>query len=460
MYFYDNQVRRYIAQFLRIFSDINFRTSPDENGMSFESRVPIKYGDMSRQVASILNSNTENVVLTVPSMAGYVKGLEIDSANRMDPMLVTTANIAEQEFDSVANSYEAKKGNSYSIERYMPVPYILTMRLDIMTSNTDTKLQILEQILTIFNPSIQLQQNENVADWSRVFEVEMTHVEWSNRNVPVNSDTNYDIASLDFKMNIWINPAAKEKRERVIKNIITRVFDSNEEPLDWETPFSNEITRVQTTSENLYLEVSQDASGYHGKLLLPYGVEGETISWSQKLETVGDIIPNHSRIKLRLSDDIEDESGDVYGLITSVGDTDPDIINFNIDMDTMPATINESPFSRFIDPLSTYPGNGIDVNSNAEPLKYLLLSDNPTDLPLITVTNANWGGLEAYANDIIEYSNGTWYVVFSAASSVDGVYAICTDDGAHYKFASNEWSYTLLGEFTPTYWAIMDVRQR
>ena len=62
-------------------------------------------------------------------------------------------------------------GNLYSTDRYMPVPYNLTMQVDIWSGNTDQKLQLLEQILILFNPSIQLQQNTNPLDWTSVFEV-------------------------------------------------------------------------------------------------------------------------------------------------------------------------------------------------------------------------------------------------------------------------------------------------
>ena len=38
----------------------------------------------------------------------------------------------------------------------MPVPYNLTMQVDIWTSNSDQKFQLLEQILTLYNPSVDI----------------------------------------------------------------------------------------------------------------------------------------------------------------------------------------------------------------------------------------------------------------------------------------------------------------
>ena len=78
----------------------------------------------------------------------------------------------------------------------MPVPYNLTIQMDLWSNNTDTKLQVLEQIFILFNPSIQLQSNSNPLDWTSVFEVELTDIAWSNRSVPVGTDDSIDISTL------------------------------------------------------------------------------------------------------------------------------------------------------------------------------------------------------------------------------------------------------------------------
>jgi hypothetical protein len=39
------------------------------------------------------------------------------------------------------------------------------MQVDIWSTNEEMKLQILEQILVLFNPAIDFQKNENPFDW-------------------------------------------------------------------------------------------------------------------------------------------------------------------------------------------------------------------------------------------------------------------------------------------------------
>ena len=53
----------------------------------------------------------------------------------------------------------------------MPVPYNLTMQVTIGTLIQDTKLQLMEQILVLFNPTIQLQQNSNPFGWTQIMKL-------------------------------------------------------------------------------------------------------------------------------------------------------------------------------------------------------------------------------------------------------------------------------------------------
>ena len=65
----------------------------------------------------------------------------------------------------------------------------------------------------MFNPSIQLQQNTNPLDWTSVFEVELTDMQWSNRSIPAGVDETIDVSTLTFTLPIWLSPPAKVKRQ-------------------------------------------------------------------------------------------------------------------------------------------------------------------------------------------------------------------------------------------------------
>ena len=146
-FFYDEQLRRYILQFLRIFSDFYIELPPDGNGVRAQKRVPVVYGDMSRMVAQILRNNDQNTSITAPLMSGYITAIDMAADRRQDPMNVNPVRAIERTYNNETGLYESTVGNRYTVERHMPVPINLPMNLDCWTTNTTDKFQLLEQIL-------------------------------------------------------------------------------------------------------------------------------------------------------------------------------------------------------------------------------------------------------------------------------------------------------------------------
>ena len=67
-YFYDAQIERFLAQFIRMLSGFQVEYGQDRVGNTTLQRVPVYYGDGSRQVASIINNMSENAMPTVPAI--------------------------------------------------------------------------------------------------------------------------------------------------------------------------------------------------------------------------------------------------------------------------------------------------------------------------------------------------------------------------------------------------------
>ncbi len=160
-FFYDGQIRRYVTQFMRVFIGFKYKTGDDTL-----RHIPVLYGDLTRQVAAIIKENSENKMPTVPRIACYISGLEMDNTRLADASFVSKLNIRERAWNSVDGEiqYQNVQGGGYTIERLMPTPFKLKMKADIWTSNTDQKLQIVEQILMLFNPSLEIQTTDNYID--------------------------------------------------------------------------------------------------------------------------------------------------------------------------------------------------------------------------------------------------------------------------------------------------------
>jgi hypothetical protein len=219
-FFYDGQIRRYLLQIIRLLS--NFVVKQGDGTLI---RVPVMYGDIDRQVATIINQNSEASLAVAPRIAVYIGELALDRNRLGDASHVGKVHIRER--DIVSGEYIGEQGNNYTVERLMPTPYTLSVKADIWASSNDQKLQLLEQILMLFNPSLEIQTSDNYLDWTSLSVVDLDNISYTSRTVPVGTATGQiDIASLGLITPIWLSPPAKVKRLGITTNIITSIFDT------------------------------------------------------------------------------------------------------------------------------------------------------------------------------------------------------------------------------------------
>src|SRR6056300_619347 len=220
-HFYDGQIRKYLVQMMRLLSNFSYKTGDGTN-----VQVPVLYGDLTRQVGSILRDNSENKIPSAPRMAVYITGLELDRDRTSDSSYVNKRHVRERGKDSNGD-YTDEQGRQYTVERLMPTPYKLTVNVDIWSTNTDMKLQIMEQILMLFNPSLDIQTTDNYLDWTSLTTVMLESVTFSSRAIPVGVDSEIDVGQMTFSTPIYISPPAKVKRLGVVTNIVTSIFDGD-----------------------------------------------------------------------------------------------------------------------------------------------------------------------------------------------------------------------------------------
>lgn len=219
-YFYDGQIRRYLTQIVRAFSNFSYQDADGDL-----RTVPVMYGDISRQVASIIRDNSENKLPSAPRMGVYITGLQLDRSRLSDSSFVSKINLREREFDSVAGDYGTQQAKGYTVERLHPTPYTLSINIDVWSSSTDQKLQILEQIFMLFNPDLEFQTTDNYIDWTSLSVLQIENINFSSRTIPVGTESEIDVATLGFTAPIYISPPVKVKKLGIITDIITSIFD-------------------------------------------------------------------------------------------------------------------------------------------------------------------------------------------------------------------------------------------
>ena len=454
-FFYDGQIRRFITQFIRILSNFQVQYGRDVNGNNTLVQVPVYYGDASRQVQTILRQNSENALNSVPAISIYMSALSYDRARMQEPNFVDKLHVRQRAVDPNTGEYLTTQGNTFTSERLMPVPYKLNMKADIWTSNTDQKLQILEQLSIFFNPAMEIQSTDNYVDWGSLSYVELTDINLTSRTIPVGTENPIDVATMTFEMPIWISPPAKVKKLGVIQKIITSVYDASGDISESIYTDSALVSRLRITLLNYGILVGdgviqllkiQDTIDPQDPnyLELPSKV-GTPSSWRELINVYGALTNGISEIKLLLADEVTEVVGTV-----SYHPTNETLLLFGVDEDTLP-TNNLGAISAVIDPQQTAPGVGLPTPSLGQ--RYLL-TRNIGDADNSDPSSA-WGDLVARVNDIVEFNNTEWTVVFEATSTDTDKYLLNQASNTQLHWNGVSWSRSYQGEYKGGFWTLV-----
>jgi hypothetical protein len=370
------------------------------------------------------------------------------------------------------------------------------MKADIWTSNTDQKLQLLEQILVLFNPSLELQTTDNYIDWTSLSVLDIKSTIFSSRTIPAGADSEIDICSIEFDMPVWLSPPSKVKKLGVVKSIINNVFTDQGDIVNLEDliynrnkgsfesiPYRFRVLLFKSANGNPYdydvTLVNPDAA------VLALGLDqksiknGEPADWNTILEVQGGWTADLSQMFFKQA------SG--YDLIGTfdINPVDPSTIIVTFDQDTIPQNtlINSSingidargTVDAIIDP---YKYNPIEVYGGVANiplgLRFLMLDDVntsenrggfvrfPTD-PTDGSSRDPYRGPVAWrdaqdrdpviiANSIIEWNGVTWTNIWDPTTGKNPTYIQNLRTGIKYRWDGEQWLKAFEGEYAPSYW--------
>ena len=469
-FFYDGQLRRYLTQFMRLMSNFSY-----QDGTGKLVQIPVRYGDMSRQVSQVMKKNSENVANSAPFIACYIKNFEYARDRVQDPTNISAVNIRERAFDDQGNEYLNLQGANYTVERLMPTPYNITFSADIWSTNTEQKLQILEQILVLFNPAMEIQTTNNYIDWTSISYLEQTGITWSSRQIPQGTENDIDICSISFLCPAWLSTPVKVKKLGIITKIIANIFNETtgaiaDNAASWSTktgstivtPGNYSLLVMNNTARLLHQAESVVGNEY---VQVPYP-GGNRIVWDILTNLYpGEFRSGLSQIRLGKPDGQE-----VTGYI-SINPTDESEMIINFDSDTL----NNTPIP---DLTNTYSRGNIDAIINPitfDPgtprldTRYLILEDiNTNPAQDVDLADALQNGLAAsawknndgtylvaHANDIIQWNGDQWNVIFNSSTQTDIVYITNLYTGIQYKWNSESWSKSYEGVYEAGNWRLV-----
>jgi hypothetical protein len=462
-FFYDEQLRRFLLQFTRIVSNFQIEYGNETDGVNQAAliRVPVRYGDASRNAQVIMQENSRNSMPASPLMTFYISSLDYDRPRMQEPYFVSKVNVRQRTYDSTTDSFEPTQGNAFTIERLMPVPYKMGITLDIWTSNTNQKMQLLEQMLTLFNPSLEVQSTDNFIDWTSLTVVELESVTWTSRTVPIGTENPIDMATIKFSIPIWLSSPIKVKKLGVVERVIASMYDAqgdlnnavtnNDLLLGTRqiiTPYNWAVVLIGNRLQCLQQRSIVQEPG-NNTLTPTEIVPDSNLLWTTVIGTYGVLRPGISQIRLTQADESE-----VIGTIV-LDPNDDRFVLFNADTDTTPQNTLD-PIDAVINPLASGPQDGLD--SAIEGQRYLLteaVGSEDNLAPAVAWQGANGRPLIADANDIIEYTNNYWRVVFRAAGQAAGQYVTNITTGIQYEWNGDAWVKSYQGVYPGGTWSLV-----
>jgi len=463
-FFYDEQIRRFLLQFTRVFSNFQVEYGrTEDNTQKALYRVPVRYGDATRQAQTIIQQNSANSLPSTPLMTFHVTNLNYARDRIQDPTFVQKQNVRQRYWDTQSQEYETTQGNAFTIEKLMPVPFDLEVNLDIWTSNTNQKLQLLEQLLTLFNPSLEIQSTENFIDWTSLSVMYLEQVTWSSRSIPQGTDDPIDIATLRFVMPIYISPPAKVKKLGVVEKIIASVYDGtgdlNEAIYDSDllmgtrqkfTPFNYQTLLIGNKLQVLEPQaVVTNNSGVQVPSAPP-----SNLLWHAVIDLYGSLRNGISQVRL---DNPYDDTI-IVGTV-SYDPTDDRFLLFTVDTDTIPAN-TLSPVNAIVDPQAKGPGTVNGLPAASEGQRYLFINDTGSDSLEDPGFAEAWQGtdgstLVANTNDIVQYDGVRWNIAFDASNETNVQYVSNLTTSVQYRWANNEWLKSYEGLYPEGEWSIV-----
>ena len=141
-YTYNKILRKCVIGFGTLFNGIECRKENKDGSVYSRMKVPLAYGPRQKFLARLEQQADLNqkVALTVPRLSFEMTGISYDSARKLAPTTLTLK----------ADTNNAVK------KQFTPVPYNIDFELNVISKTNDESLEIMEQILPVFQPSFQM----------------------------------------------------------------------------------------------------------------------------------------------------------------------------------------------------------------------------------------------------------------------------------------------------------------
>ena len=202
-YNYDNQLKHYILQVMAIFASMEIQHDDGEM-----QRVHVRYTNADRVAEAILAGNTQNSILQLPMFTVNMADIELAPDRKKGTGTIRRNLRAEP--GALASEIEF-------IEQKQPIPYNFVFDVTFMASNLQHDFQVVEQILTLFDPILQIQTSDSRYDPTAITTITLNNVDDQTESV-VGTERRIIKRSYNFTVAGWLSSPALR-----VKNLIERI---------------------------------------------------------------------------------------------------------------------------------------------------------------------------------------------------------------------------------------------
>jgi hypothetical protein len=320
-------------------------------------------------------------------------------------------------------------------------------------------MQILEQILVLFNPALEIQSTDNYIDWTSLTTCDLQSVRWSNRTIPVGTDNPIDIATLTFVIPIYISSPAKVKKLGVVERIVASIFDANGDAsnaildndllLGTRQVFTPQSWQVLLIGNRLQALRAPQVIDEPNTSLAPADSPPSNVLWTAVVGEFGVLRPGISYIRLEQPD-----GTDVIGTV-AFDPTDDRFLLFTVDADTIPANTLAS-ITAVIDPLRSGPGAGLAAPAVGQRYLFTEATGSQEDGSAEAWSGTGGQPLVAQANDIVAWDGARWQISFDATSSDNNTQFVTNETTEiQYRWTGSAWIKSYQGLYTGGTWSLV-----
>jgi hypothetical protein len=246
-HFYNRTIRNLTVAFGSLFTDMQISRFDNTNAVAQTVQVPISYAPAAKTIVRLVEQSSPdndvqgktNVKMVIPRMSYELSSMVFDAErarNRTQKMVL------------------CDDGGRPTKWSYSRVPYNFTFTLNVLTRKTEDGLQIIEQIIPFFTPSMTIPIND-MPELGLVTDIpiELTDIAFTDNYETEFQEQRELIWTLSFNVKAWLYFPVCEDITGLIETIFInyRPFEGLNDPsLIWET------TVIRANQYGIYPELA------------------------------------------------------------------------------------------------------------------------------------------------------------------------------------------------------------